>query len=54
MPTGGPHPRRVLRQLGLLIVDNADSHPEEIAPLREQLANDPDLVITTLGIGRVN
>jgi predicted O-methyltransferase YrrM len=47
-----PHPRRVLRPGGLLVVDNAKSHPEEISPLREQLADDPDLVITTLGIGK--
>jgi predicted O-methyltransferase YrrM len=47
-----PHPRRVLRPGGLLVVDNANSHPEQIAPLREQLASDAELVITTLGVGK--
>jgi predicted O-methyltransferase YrrM len=46
-----PHPVRVLRPGGVLVADNALSHPEEIAPLRELLERD-GLTTTTVGVGK--
>jgi len=51
-PGWWPHPSRVLRPGGVLVADNATSHPEEIAPLRALVDADPDLVTTTIGIGK--
>lgn len=51
-PGWWPHPVRVLRPGGLLVADNALSHPEEIAPLRELLEREPGLVVTTVGVGK--
>ncbi|HEY1967681.1 MAG TPA: class I SAM-dependent methyltransferase [Pseudonocardia sp.] len=51
-PGWWPHPRRVLRPGGVLVADNATSHPAEIAPLRELIERDPELVTTTLEIGK--
>ena len=39
-PSWWPHPVRVLRAGGVLVVDNALSHPAEIAPVRELLERD--------------
>jgi predicted O-methyltransferase YrrM len=50
-PSWWPHPVRVLRSGGVLVADNALSHPEEIAPLRELLVRDLASV-TTLDIGK--
>lgn len=36
-PSWWPHPARVLRAGGVLVADNALSHPDEIAPLGELL-----------------
>jgi predicted O-methyltransferase YrrM len=47
-----PDPVRVLRQGGALVADNALSHPEEIAPLRALLEQDPQLAVTTIGVGK--
>jgi predicted O-methyltransferase YrrM len=47
-----PHPVRVLRQGGVLVADNALSHPEEIAPLNALLTEDPQLVVTTIAVGK--
>ncbi len=47
-----PHPVRVLRVGGMLVADNARSHPEEIAPLRELVEREPALVTTTIGVGK--
>ena len=47
-----PHPARVLRPGGVLVADNALSHPHEIAPLGELLAADPRLTTTTIGVGK--
>jgi predicted O-methyltransferase YrrM len=47
-----PHPRRVLRPGGSIVIDNALSHPDEVAPLRELLAADPALTTTTLALGK--
>ncbi|MEV4313052.1 class I SAM-dependent methyltransferase [Actinocrispum sp. NPDC049592] len=51
-PSWWPHPVRVLRQGGVLAADNALSHAEEIAPLGELLHQDPELVVTTIAVGK--
>jgi predicted O-methyltransferase YrrM len=47
-----PHPVRAVRQGGVLVADNALSHPEEIAPLRALLDQDPQWVVTTINVGK--
>jgi predicted O-methyltransferase YrrM len=51
-PAWWPHPSRVLRSGGVLVADNATSHPEEIALLRELVEADPALTTTTIGVGK--
>jgi predicted O-methyltransferase YrrM len=51
-PAWWPHPMRVLRVGGVLVADNALSHPEEIRPLRELIEREPGLVTTTIGVGK--
>jgi predicted O-methyltransferase YrrM len=51
-PSWWPHPVRVLRPGGLLVADNATSHPEEIAPLRALMQADERLVTITVGVGK--
>lgn len=51
-PAWWPHPMRVLRPGGLLVADNATSHPEEIAPLRALVEAEPGLVTITVGVGK--
>lgn len=51
-PAWWPHPMRVLRPGGLLVADNATSHPEEIAPLRALVAAEPAMVTITVGVGK--
>jgi predicted O-methyltransferase YrrM len=51
-PSWWPHPVRVLRPGGLLVADNATSHPEEIAPLRSLMQADARLVTITVGVGK--
>ncbi|MGR6916753.1 O-methyltransferase [[Actinomadura] parvosata] len=51
-PSWWPHPYRVLRQGGVLVADNALSHPDEIAPLRDLLLAEPALTVTTLNLGK--
>jgi predicted O-methyltransferase YrrM len=51
-PGWWPHPSRVLRSGGVLVADNATSHPGEIAALRELIAADPALTTTTIGVGK--
>lgn len=51
-PGWWPHPVRVLRPGGVLIADNARSHPTEIAPLRRLIEDDPRLTTTTLDTGK--
>jgi predicted O-methyltransferase YrrM len=51
-PGWWPHPARVLRPGGVLVADNATSHPAEIAPLRELIAADPALTTTTIDVGK--
>lgn len=47
-----PALRRALRPGGLLIVDNALSHPAEVLPLQQQVARDPSWGTVTLPIGK--
>jgi predicted O-methyltransferase YrrM len=51
-PAWWPDPVRVLRSGGVLVADNALSHPTEIAPLRELLEREPGLVNTTIPVGK--
>jgi predicted O-methyltransferase YrrM len=51
-PSWWPHPVRVLRAGGVLVADNALSHPHEIAPLRDLVEQDPRLTTTTVGVGK--
>ena len=51
-PAWWPHPARVLRAGGVLVVHNASSHRQEIAPLRELVAADPRLTTTTIDVGK--
>jgi predicted O-methyltransferase YrrM len=51
-PGWWPHPSRVLRPGGVLVADNATSHPEEIAALRALVEADPALVTATIGVGK--
>jgi len=51
-PSWWPHPVRVLRPGGVLVADNALSHPDEIAPLRALLEQDPRITTTTVGVGK--
>ena len=47
-----PHPKRVLRPGGLLLVDNVLSHPDEVAELQDLMAADPDLMSTVVPVGK--
>jgi predicted O-methyltransferase YrrM len=51
-PGWWPHPARVLRVGGVLVADNALSHPEEIAPLRTLVTQEPGLTTTTIAVGK--
>ena len=51
-PAWWPHPVRVLRVGGVLVADNALSHPEEIAPLRALIERDARLTTTTIAVGK--
>jgi predicted O-methyltransferase YrrM len=51
-PSWWPHPVRVLRPGGVLVADNALSHPDEIEALRVLIEQDPRLVTTTIGVGK--
>lgn len=46
-----PHPMRVLRSGGVLVADNALSHPDEIAPLADLLVRHLTAV-TTIRVGK--
>ena len=50
-PSWWPHPVRVLRTGGVLVADNALSHPEEIAPLHDLLIQDLTAT-TTIPVGK--
>jgi predicted O-methyltransferase YrrM len=47
-----PQPVRVLRSGGVLVADNAESHPEEMAPLRRLLDDDDRVTTTTISVGK--
>ena len=51
-PSWWPHPVRVLRPGGTLVADNALSHPQEMAPLRDLLEREPGITTTTVGVGK--
>jgi predicted O-methyltransferase YrrM len=51
-PSWWPHPARVLRVGGVLVIDNALSHPAEIAPVRDLLERDERLAVTTIAVGK--
>lgn len=46
-----PHLRRVLRPGGLLVVDNAVSHAEEMAPFAVLLKTDPHFTVSLVPVG---
>lgn len=50
-PGWWPHPLRVIRPGGILVADNALSHPAEIAPLQELLKNEPSCYSTLVPVG---
>jgi predicted O-methyltransferase YrrM len=50
-PSWWPHPVRVLRPGGVLVADNALSHPDEIAPLHDLLRDDL-AAVTTIPVGK--
>jgi predicted O-methyltransferase YrrM len=50
-PSWWPHPVRVLRWGGVLVADNALSHPDEIAPLEALMRRDL-AAVTTIPVGK--
>src|SRR6266513_2804219 len=46
-----PHLRRVLRPGGLLVVDNATSHPSEVAPFVAQVKADAEFITSLVPVG---
>jgi predicted O-methyltransferase YrrM len=50
-PSWWPHPVRVLRAGGVLVADNALSHPDEIAPLEALLRRDL-AAVATIPVGK--
>jgi len=50
-PGWWPHLKRVLRPGGLLVVDNATSHPEQMAPLVALVKADADFTTSLVPIG---
>ena len=46
-----PHLRRVLRRGGLLVVDNATSHPAEIAPFVALVKADAEFITSLVPVG---
>ncbi|MDI3417734.1 O-methyltransferase [Streptomyces luteolus] len=47
-----PHPRRVLRPGGLLIIDNVLSHPDEVAEFLALVEADAGFTSTTAAVGK--
>jgi predicted O-methyltransferase YrrM len=50
-PGWWPHLKRVLRSGGLLVVDNATSHPEQMAPFVTLVRSDPGFTTSLVPIG---
>jgi predicted O-methyltransferase YrrM len=51
-PSWWPHPVRVLNRGGVLAIDNALSHADEVAPFLTLLARDQALVGSTIAVGK--
>ena len=51
-PGWWPHPVRVLRPGGLLVVDNVLSHPDEVAPFLRLIEGEPALTATVVPVGK--
>jgi predicted O-methyltransferase YrrM len=51
-PGWWPHLRRILRPGGLLIIDNATSHVQEMAPFVARVRADPDFSTCLVPIGK--
>jgi predicted O-methyltransferase YrrM len=51
-PGWWPHLKRILRPGGLLIVDNATSHTEEMAPLVALVSADPEFSTCLVPVGK--
>ena len=47
-----PHPARVVRNGGVLAMDNVLSHPGEVAPVLALLAADPEFTGETVAVGK--
>lgn len=47
-----PHPARVLRPGGMLVVDNVLSHPDEVAPLVQLVQQDASLASSVVAVGK--
>ena len=50
-PGWWPHLERVLRPGGLLVVDNATSHPEQMAPFMALVKADAEFVTSLVPVG---
>lgn len=50
-PGWWPHIQRIIRPGGLLVVDNAASHPEQLAPFVELVKADPHFVSCLVPVG---
>ena len=50
-PGWWPHLKRVLRPGGLLVVDNATSHPEQMAPFVALVKADADFTTSLVPVG---
>jgi predicted O-methyltransferase YrrM len=51
-PSWWPHPLRVVRPGGMLVIDNAISHADEVAPFAELLAQSGQVVYQLVQIGK--
>jgi predicted O-methyltransferase YrrM len=51
-PAWWPHPRRVLRSGGLLVIDNVVSHADEVVESRALIEADSRLVSTIVPVGK--
>ena len=51
-PGWWPHLKRVLRPGGLLVVDNATSHPEQMAPFVALVKADADFTTSLVSVGK--
>jgi len=47
-----PHPYRVLRRGGLLVIDNVLSHPDEVAPVLTLIRAEPRMVSAVVPTGK--